>query len=170
MKVNFLGAETELHNGAMKYLCRFWRLHPQDGFLLWKELSNFGHMRQFLHSRGRSFRYAFQGIATFFRTQVNARIHLLAVVVITLLGVWLKLSVNEWIAILICMALVIVTEALNTALEYLTDLASPDFHPLAGKAKDVAAGAVLLAVIFCAVVWGLIFIPKLWTVWQGISP
>ncbi len=118
--------------------------------------------RQFLASRVRSFRYAFQGIATFFRTQVNARIHLLAVIVITGLGFWLKLSPGEWTDIFLCMGLVMVTEAINTALEYLTDLASPDYHPLAGKAKDVAAGAVLLSVMFCGVVWSIIFIPKLY--------
>lgn len=135
---------------------------PAVGFFLSGELPNFGRMRQLLSSRVRSFRYAFQGIANFFQTQVNARIHLLAVVLITALGLWLELSAAEWADIILCMALVMVTEAINTALEYLVDLASPDYHPLAGKAKDVAAGAVLLSVLFCAVVWGLIFLPKLW--------
>jgi diacylglycerol kinase len=116
----------------------------------------------FLRSRVRSFGYAFQGIFTLFREQVNARIHLLAVGVITILGLWLGLSRSEWCDILLCMALVIVMEGVNTALEYLVDLVSPAQHELAGKTKDVAAGAVLLSVIFCAVVWGLIFLPKLY--------
>lgn len=114
-------------------------------------------------SRIRSFGYAFKGIATLFRTQANAQIHLLAVLVISLLGWYLGLNATEWCIILICMALVLVAEGMNTALEFLTDLVSPDPHPLAGKAKDVAAGAVLISVIFCAVVWGIIFIPKILT-------
>ena len=119
-------------------------------------------MRRFLLSRARSFGYAFRGIATLFGSQVNARIHLLAALLITALGLWLGLAPGEWADIILCMALVVVTEAINTALEYFTDLVSPEFHPLAGKAKDVAAGAVLLSVLFCAVVWSIIFLPKLW--------
>jgi len=121
-------------------------------------------MGGFLRSRIRSFGYAFRGIATLFREQVNARIHLLAVILITALGWWLGLSVGEWCDIFICMALVIMAEAINTAIEYLVDLASPEYHVLAGKAKDVAAAAVLLSVIFCAMVWALIFVPKLYAV------
>lgn len=124
-----------------------------------------GPMREFFLGRVRSFGYAFQGIATLFREQINARIHLLAVLLITALGLWLELSRSEWCDILLCMALVLLAEALNTALEYLVDLVSPGQHPLAGKAKDVAAGAVLLSVICCAVVWGLIFLPKLYASW-----
>ncbi len=124
-------------------------------------------MSSFLRSRVRSFGYAFRGIATLFREQVNARIHLLAVILITGLGLWLGLSASEWCDIVICMALVIMAEAINTALEYLVDLASPEYHVLAGKAKDVAAAAVLLSVIFCAVVWALIFVPKLYAVSFG---
>ena len=77
------------------------------------------------------------------------------------MGYFLQLSATEWCLIMICMALVLTAEALNTAIEYLTDLASPEFHPLAGKAKDVAAGSVLIAVIICGGVWGIIFLPKL---------
>jgi diacylglycerol kinase (ATP) len=121
-------------------------------------------MGGFFGSRVRSFGYAFQGIATLFREQVNARIHLLAVALITPLGLWLGLSLPEWCDIVICMGLVITAEAFNTALEYLVDLVSPDHHALAGKAKDVGAAAVLLSVIFCAVVWALIFVPKLYAV------
>lgn len=117
-------------------------------------------MLAFLRSRIRSFGYAFKGIATLFREQPNARIHLLAVVVIVGLGVWLQLSASEWCDIIICMALVLAMEAVNTAIEYLVDLASPDIHPLAGKAKDVGAAAVLLSVIVCGVVWAIIFVPK----------
>ncbi|MFK7922521.1 MAG: diacylglycerol kinase family protein [Bacteroidia bacterium] len=118
-------------------------------------------MWKYFKARIRSFGYAFKGIATFFSTQAHAKVHLLAIVLISALGWALSLDANEWVQIILCMALVIVTEAINTALEFLVDLVSPEYHPLAGKVKDVAAGAVLLAVIFSAIVWGIIFIPKI---------
>ena len=67
----------------------------------------------------------------------------------------------EWVAISICIALVLALEALNTALEYLTDLVSPEYHPLAGKAKDAAAAAVLLVALGAIVVGLIVFIPHL---------
>lgn len=108
-----------------------------------------------------SFRYAFQGIADLFRTQVHARFHGMAMLAVTAAGCYFQISAGEWVAVVLCMALVISLEAMNTALEYLTDLVSPDYHPLAGKAKDVAAGAVLLAAIGAAVAGAIIFGPKL---------
>jgi diacylglycerol kinase len=135
-------------------------------FLSSSMLSSMRGVLSYLLARIRSFGYAITGIFTLFRTQANAQIHLLAIVLISLLGIFLHLSVMEWCAILICMALVLMAEAINTAIEFVVDLVSPDPHPLAGKAKDVAAGAVLLSVIMCAVVWGLIFVPKLLTLAQ----
>lgn len=99
-----------------------------------------------------------------FRTQPNARFHLVAAVVVTAAGFLLEISRLEWLAVVLCMALVLALEAVNTALEYLTDLVSPEYHPLAGKAKDAAAGAVLVAAIGAAVVGGVVFLPKLWEV------
>ncbi|GAB4412031.1 MAG: diacylglycerol kinase family protein [Bacteroidia bacterium] len=119
-------------------------------------------MLPYLQARLRSFRYAFRGIWFFVRDTPHARVHLLAIVVLAALGLYLGLDATEWCLIVICMALVVVTEAVNSALENLTDLASPGFHPLAGKAKDIAAGAVLLTVIFGGIVWGIIFLPKLY--------
>lgn len=118
-------------------------------------------LKSYLRSRVNSFGYAFSGIAILFRTQANAQIHALAVVIIVALGFLLALQPLEWCAIIVCMAMVLLAEALNTALEFLVDLVSPDYHPLAGKVKDVAAGAVLLSVLFCGVVWAIIFIPKI---------
>lgn len=106
-----------------------------------------------------SFRYAFQGIAELFRSQPNARIHLLAAAVVITMGCWFQISRWEWVALTIVIVLVLVLEAVNTALEYLTDLVSPEFHPLAGKVKDVAAAAVLLAAFGAVVVGALIFVP-----------
>lgn len=124
-------------------------------------------MISYLRTRIKSFGYAFRGIAELFRNTPNARIHLLAVIVITMMGLWLRLSGTEWCFIIICMSISLTAEAVNTAIEHVVDLASPDIHPLAGKAKDVAAGAVLLSVIFGGIVWGLIFIPKLFALFSN---
>ena len=113
-----------------------------------------------LSKRIDSFRYAFKGMAALFAGQANARIHLLAAAAAAAAGFYFNISAGEWIAVVICIALVISLEAVNTALEYLTDLVSPERHPLAGKAKDVAAAAVLIAAIGSAIVGLLIFVPK----------
>lgn len=118
-------------------------------------------IRSYLIARIKSFGYAGKGIIVLFQSQVNAQIHLVAIVLISALGVYLKLAALEWCVIAICMAIVLLAEALNTALEFLVDLVSPEYHPLAGKVKDVAAGGVLLSVIGCGVAWGIIYIPKL---------
>lgn len=104
-----------------------------------------------------------------FRTQPNARFHLVASVAVVTAGFWLEISRLEWLAVVLCMAFVLALEAVNTALEYLTDLASPDYHPLAGKAKDAAAGAVLVAAIGAAVVGGVVFLPKVWALVMGLE-
>jgi diacylglycerol kinase len=118
-------------------------------------------LKAYLRARIASFGYAIKGIGILFQTQANAQIHALAVIVITALGLYLGLEFWEWCVIILCMTIVLLAEALNTALEYLVDLTSPDYHPLAGKAKDVAAGAVLLSVILCGVAWSIIFLPKI---------
>ena len=113
----------------------------------------------YLKKRLQSFGYAFKGIATLIRTQPNAQIHLLATVVVVAAGVFFEVGRGEWTALLLAMALVWTAEALNTAVEFLTDLVSPDPHPLAGKAKDVAASAVLIAAIFAVAVAVFVFWP-----------
>lgn len=118
-------------------------------------------IKDFIIGRIKSFGYAFKGIGLLFSTQKNAQVHLLALIIIVLWGFYLGLNRMEWCAICICIALVLMAEAMNTAIEFLVDLVSPDYNPLAGKIKDVAAGAVLLCVIVCGVVWGIIFLPKI---------
>lgn len=119
-----------------------------------------------IHRRAASFRYAAQGLADLIRTQPNARIHLGLALVALVAGAYLGVSPLEWVAIVVCIAVVLGFEALNTALEYLTDLVSPGHHPLAGKAKDAAAAAVLLAAAGAAVVGGIIFLPKIWALFR----
>jgi diacylglycerol kinase len=119
--------------------------------------------KTFIAARIASFGYAFKGIATLIRTQPNAWIHLLATLVVIASGILLHVTTGEWAMLLLTMAIVWVAEALNTAIEHVVDLASPDHHPLAGKAKDIAAGAVLLAAIFAAGVASFIFLPHLFS-------
>jgi diacylglycerol kinase len=109
----------------------------------------------------RSFFYAFEGLWALVRTQRNAKVHLLAVLVVVIAGVWLKLGQSEWLAVTIISALVLALEAVNTAVEAVVDLASPEYHLLAKRAKDVAAGAVLIAALAALVVAALIVFPRL---------
>ncbi|MBU4459044.1 MAG: diacylglycerol kinase family protein [Verrucomicrobia bacterium] len=106
-------------------------------------------------SRLRSFGYAFAGMRTLLATQPNARIHVAAAACVVVAGFLAGLTRAEWCAIVFAIAMVIVTEALNTALEFLADATSPGFHPFVKKSKDVAAAAVLMAAI-CAIVIGLL--------------
>ena len=115
-----------------------------------------------LRARRRSFGHAFRGLAICFRTQANARLHALATVLAVALGFALKLVAWEWCAVVISIASVWAAECFNTALESIVDLVSPERQPLAGRAKDLAAGAVLAAAIGAAIVGALIFGPKLW--------
>ncbi len=114
-----------------------------------------------LRRRVDSFRYAFRGLADLFQSQPNARIHLFVAGTVVAGGWGLHISRLEWGALVLCMALVIALEAVNTAIEYLTDLVSPEFHPLAGKVKDVAAAAVLVGAFGAVVVGLIVFLPKL---------
>ncbi|MEL6925421.1 MAG: diacylglycerol kinase family protein [Bacteroidota bacterium] len=108
-----------------------------------------------------SFKYAFKGIGDLFRSTPNARIHAFVAIVVIIAGFIFDISRMEWVALSITMAMVLSAEAFNTAIEYLTDLVSPDYHQLAGKTKDAAAGAVLLTAIGAVIVGLLIFLPKL---------
>lgn len=113
-----------------------------------------------LKKRIDSFRYAFKGIGRLVRTQPNAQFHLLAVIGVLIGGLYFGLSTIEWICCVFAMSIVLSAEAFNTAIEDLTDLVSPDHHPLAGHAKDLAAGAVLITAIGAAIIGCLIFLPK----------
>jgi diacylglycerol kinase (ATP) len=95
------------------------------------------------------------------RTQHNAWIHAVATAMAIGLGVSLGASRGEWLAIVLSIVAVWTAEALNTAFEALCDVASPEFHPMVERAKDVAAGAVLITAIGAVVVGVLVFGPKL---------
>lgn len=104
-----------------------------------------------------SFGYAFKGIKDLLLTQRNAQIHLTVSVFVIIAAFYFSISKTEWIVCILLIGLVLATEALNTALEYLTDLVSPDYHELAGKSKDVAAAGVLLLAIAAAIIGIMIF-------------
>jgi len=113
----------------------------------------------YLTGRLRSFGHAFRGLKVLVQTQPNARIHALATLLVLAGGWLLRISPAEWALIALTIACVWAAEAMNTAIEFVVDLVSPDHHPLAAKAKDVAAGAVLLTAIGAAVVGGIVFGP-----------
>jgi diacylglycerol kinase len=109
----------------------------------------------------RSFVFAWAGIVDFFKNHRNAQFHLFATIILVVLGFYFGLSKLEWMAIVVCIFMVTALEAMNSAVEYLTDLVSPDYHPLAGKVKDMAAGAVLLAAMGAAIIGIMVFGPYL---------
>lgn len=108
-----------------------------------------------------SFRYAFRGLSGLAR-EPNARIHLLAAVLAVAVAAIVGLSAAEWALVVLAIALVLVAEALNTALERLADATVPNEHPLVGAAKDLGAGAVLIASLGAAVLGVLVLGPHLW--------
>jgi len=115
-------------------------------------------------SRGRlaaSFGFAFRGIVALLRSQANARIHLAATIAVVAAGFFFGITRMEWCAIVAAIGLVWSAEGLNTAIECVVDLVSPDQHPLAGRAKDIAAGAVLIAAVIAAIIGALVFLPHL---------
>ena len=119
-----------------------------------------------LKSRVASFRHAFRGMATLFSTQPNAWLHAAATVAVVSAGILFRVSTAEWRWLVAAIAAVWVAEAFNTALEFLADAVSTEHHPLVGKAKDVAAAAVLLAAVGAAVIGVMVFQPHTWRLFR----
>ena len=119
-------------------------------------------MLVFLQSRLAAFRYAFEGWWHVIRTQRNAWIHAVVSLVVLTLSFFLRLSTHDWAVIMIAIALVWIAEFLNTALEAVVDLASPQHHELAKIGKDVGAAAVLIAAVTSIIIGLLILGPPLW--------
>ncbi|MCH5186914.1 MAG: diacylglycerol kinase family protein [Oscillospiraceae bacterium] len=111
------------------------------------------------HSLSESFRHAIDGFADAVKSERNMKIHCAATVIITVFAFTLGLSIGEKAVLLILCGLVIAAELFNTALENTVDLASPELHPLAKRAKDSAAAAVFIMSITAAVVGIIIFWP-----------
>ena len=118
-------------------------------------------MERLTHRRARtlleSFNFAVEGIIHVVRTQRNMRIHLLAAVIVLVAAIWVGVSKLELIALLLAIAFVFITEMINSALEQAIDVATTSFDPLAKLAKDVAAGAVLIATVNAIAIGYLVF-------------
>ena len=113
-----------------------------------------------MKSRIKSFGYAGRGIKAVLTSEINMKIHLVMALLVIICGIFFKISINEWLICLLCFGMVMSAEIMNTAIETVVDLVSPGKNKLAGKAKDAAAGAVLVAAIFAAIAGLIIFIPK----------
>jgi diacylglycerol kinase (ATP) len=119
-----------------------------------------------LRGRARSFGHALRGLGRL-SAEPNTKIHAAAALAVLALGALFRLSASEWALLVFAIALVFAAEAFNTAVESLADAAVPDAHPLVGAAKDVAAGAVLIAALGAAAVGALVLGPHLWALVQG---
>jgi diacylglycerol kinase (ATP) len=117
-------------------------------------------------SRLKSFRYAISGIGSMIGSQHNAWIHVAATLLVVFFGLFFHLHAAQWCMLVLAIMAVWTGEALNTALEFMADVASPEFHPLIEKAKDVAAGAVLISAVGAVVIAILIFEPH-FAEWLG---
>ena len=109
----------------------------------------------------RGFGYAFSGLGYAFKSQLNFKVHIIAAILAGIAGWWFKLSPDEWLWIIAAMGMVLMVELVNTAIEVLVDLVSPEIHPKAKFIKDVAAAAVLVTAITAAIIAMIIFIPKI---------
>jgi len=112
-----------------------------------------------LSGRLRSFRYAGRGIITMVVSQHNAWVHAAASVAVVGAGLFAGLTRLEWFVLVLAIVSVWTAESLNTAFEFLCDVTSPEFHPLVEKAKDVAAGAVLITAVGALAIGALVFMP-----------
>ncbi len=118
-------------------------------------------MLDFFRSRGRAFGYAFSGWWYVIRTQRNAWIHAIVSILVIVVGIWLNLAPHDWAIIILAIGMVWTSEFVNTALEAVVDLASPEHHYLAKVGKDVGAAAVLIAAISSAIIGFLVLGPPL---------
>jgi len=119
--------------------------------------------------RLRSVTHAIRGCATMLRTQHNAWVHAVATLLVILTAAFLRVSTAEWCWLVLAIMAVWTAEALNTALELLADAASPEYHPLVGQAKDVAAGAVLISAVGSVGIGALVFGPHVMRVLEHSS-
>lgn len=111
--------------------------------------------------RASSFGYALRGLGFVLRTQHNAWIHLAITAAVIAAGLWLQIAAQDWRWIVLAIGFVWVAEIVNTAFEHLCDVVQPEFHASVKAAKDVAAGAVLMAAIVAAIIGALVFLPYL---------
>ncbi len=117
----------------------------------------------------KSFGCAFRGLVSVIRSEKNFRIHLFAVFMVALLGWFFRVSSSECLALVLCCGAVLAAEVMNTSIEYLADAIHPERDPAVGRAKDAAAGAVLIAALAAVAVGAIVFLPKIWEWLQKIQ-
>ena len=118
--------------------------------------------KRYLKTRLQSIQYALEGIKQVLITQQNARIHAVFTLAVILLGFLLGINRLEWITLLLTVGLVWAAELVNTAVELMVDIVSPEQRPVAKICKDVSAGGVLVTAFISILVGGLIFGPPIW--------
>lgn len=107
------------------------------------------------------FGYAWKGIRCCIGKEQNLSFHLIAAIIVVIAGFILSITKIEWTIVILCIGVVIAAELFNTAIERLVDLVSPQQHLIAGKVKDIAAGAVLVCAVTAAIIGLIIFVPYL---------
>lgn len=113
-----------------------------------------------------SVKHALEGVQTILKEERNMRNHAALGIIPLLMGWYFRINALEWIAIIFCIFLVIIMEFLNTIFETVVDMVTDyEFHPLAKKAKDIAAGAVLVTAVFSLIIAAVIFLPKFITLY-----
>lgn len=115
----------------------------------------------FFPARVASFGFAWRGFVEIARSEIHFKIDLLAMLLAVALGLFFQIERMEWLAISLTIGLVLVCEAFNTVFERLVDLVHPERHPDAGRVKDMAAGASLIAMLCSLVVAGFVFGPRI---------
>src|SRR5690349_20439070 len=101
-----------------------------------------------LKARLNSFIYAFKGIKTLFRSEHNARIHLVAAIIAVMAGYHYNINKTEWLFVILSITIVFLAELFNSSIEFLADIVQPSYHEKIGKVKDMAAAAVLVSALF----------------------
>ena len=121
-------------------------------------------------ARIKSSNHAWRGLDIFFKTCHNAWMYVIFLFFAVYLGIYFKISDTEWLFIVLTAGVVLISEAINSAIEIDIDLTSPNYHPYARDTKDVAAGAVLLSVIMAIIIGAIIFIPKILALLTPLNP
>ncbi|MFT3703836.1 MAG: diacylglycerol kinase family protein [Agriterribacter sp.] len=108
-----------------------------------------------------AFKYAFTGIVSFFKKDINGQLELMAAIVAIAAGWFFHISGLQWVTVLLCTGSVLTLEMINTSIEKLCDMIQPEYHPQIKIIKDVAAGAVLLSAVVSLVIGIIIFYPHI---------
>ena len=115
------------------------------------------------YTRIKSFKFAFQGLRTAIKNEPNFSVQLAIATITLLLAVFLKLNTTEWLILVLVISSVLLLELVNTSIEAIVDLVSPEVKDQAKVAKDVAAAAVLISSISATIIGGFLFLPKIYT-------